>query len=105
MDRKSFLVLFISMLLIMSWYRLVQHWYPQPVRSAGGTNTVVTNIVSTNAAGIVTTNTVTNFVAMATGTNDIAKAFGTIATNAPLAATNETVMAAITPLVVKAPPV
>ena len=98
MDRKSFLVLLVSMILIMSWYRLVQDWYPQKPQPAGGTNTVVTNIVSTNALGVVTTNTVTNLVAELTGTNRVGtNALGTnsvVATNA----------VAVKPLVPDEPP-
>ncbi len=51
MDRKSFVVILISMLFIMSWYRLMESMYPQKKRTAGGTNTVSTNLTSTNLLG------------------------------------------------------
>lgn len=51
MDRKSFIVILISMLFIMSWYRLMENMYPQPEKTAGGTNTVSTNFTGTNALG------------------------------------------------------
>jgi len=102
MDRKSFLVLLVSMILIMSWYRLVQEWYPPKPRRAGGTNTVVTNIVTTNAMGVVTTNTVTNLVAsLSTATNDAAFRALTNAVSTNVVSTNAPV---VQPLVPEAPP-
>lgn len=88
MDRKSFFILALAMLFIMSWSSLMQKWYPQKPVAADGTNApTATNVVTTNLAG---TNVDVTFPAVAT-------------TNAASAApANPTAAAPVAPTVVPA---
>jgi YidC/Oxa1 family membrane protein insertase len=84
MDRKSFVVLAVAMLFIMSWSSLMQKWYPRQEPVAGGTNgPVSTNLVVTNASATNGTPTfpTTNAVA---GANPVVITPGPVASVAPL---------------------
>ena len=58
MDRKSIIVLVVSFLLIMGWFKLVEHLYPPPPPLPASTNEVsgATNATGTNATAVASTN-------------------------------------------------
>jgi YidC/Oxa1 family membrane protein insertase len=75
MDRKSIVILLLSVLFLISWSRLVEKWYPQPAgkaKSAPGTNSVT----NTNASN---TNQSSGFGKLVDGTNSTPQTASTTA--------------------------